>query len=248
MKLNKAIIFSAGFGKRLTPLTRKTPKPLLKLNNKTLLQNCIIFLENCGIQEIIINVHYLAEQIIEFLNKNKFKSKIYISHERDEILGTGGALNYANKKFKTFFKNSFVTINPDTLWTKKHVEEFKIMKKFHQRDEMVKSILLLVSKKNCFEKNLKGDFSLDYKKGTNINNILKKTNLNNYIYTGLQILRTSDQIKHLINNKKNIYPINHYWNKLIESKCIYGYSSNQKFYHVSNFKTYKKLLNLFPNE
>jgi hypothetical protein len=113
---------------------------------------------------------------------------------------------------------------------------------------MIKSILLLVSKKNCFEKNLKGDFSLDYKNATNLNNILKINNLNNYIYTGLQILRTNNKIKHLINNKKNIYPINHYWNKLIESKCIYGYPSNQKFYHVSNFKTYKKLLSLFPNE
>ena len=69
-KITKAMIFAAGFGKRLVPLTEKTPKPLLQLNGKTLLENCVLFLEDCGIKEIVINVHHLADQIIEFIQKN----------------------------------------------------------------------------------------------------------------------------------------------------------------------------------
>ena len=71
-KITKAMIFAAGFGKRLVPLTEKTPKPLLQLNGKTLLENCVLFLEDCGIKEIVINVHHLADQIIEFIQKNKW--------------------------------------------------------------------------------------------------------------------------------------------------------------------------------
>ena len=70
-KITKAMIFAAGFGKRLVPLTEKTPKPLLKLNGKTLLENCILFLEDCGIKEIVINVHHLADQIIQFIENMK---------------------------------------------------------------------------------------------------------------------------------------------------------------------------------
>ena len=131
-KITKAMIFAAGFGKRLVPLTEKIPKPLLQLNGKTLLENSILFLEDCGIKEIVINVHYLADQIIEFIEKNKFKSKIYISHEKEKILGTGGGLNYANQKFKNFFKDSFVTINPDTLWNIQYINAYKIMEEIRQ--------------------------------------------------------------------------------------------------------------------
>ena len=61
----KAMILSAGYGKRLNPLTLTCPKPLLKIGNETLLSNTINFLEHCQVKEIVINVHYLAEQISE---------------------------------------------------------------------------------------------------------------------------------------------------------------------------------------
>ena len=73
-KITKAMIFAAGIGTRLVPLTEKTPKPLLQLNGKTLLGNCVLFLEDCGIKEIVINVHHSADHIIDFVQKNNFKS------------------------------------------------------------------------------------------------------------------------------------------------------------------------------
>ena len=245
MKIKKAMIFAAGFGKRLLPLTLKTPKPLLELNNKTLLENCILFLEDCGIKEIIINVHYLAEQIIEFIDKKKFKSKIYISHEKEKILGTGGGLNYANQKFKNFFKDSFITINPDTLWNIQYINAYKIMEEFHYKEKKAQFILLLVSKNNCFDENLKGDFSLkNSKQNELIRGIghLEKKDINEFTYTGLQIVRSNYPTKIFKKSKPKIYSLNHYWNTTnYQDFCKYGYFGGQKFYHVSNLETFQKL-------
>ena len=65
----RAIILSAGFGKRLLPLTASCPKPLLKIGNETLLSNTIKFLERFGVKQIVINVHYLKNQIIKYIMK-----------------------------------------------------------------------------------------------------------------------------------------------------------------------------------
>ena len=70
--VKKAMILAAGFGSRIQPLTRDCPKPLLKIGNETLLSNTIKFLETFGIEKIVINVHYLKEQIVEYINKGKF--------------------------------------------------------------------------------------------------------------------------------------------------------------------------------
>ena len=67
----KAMILSAGYGKRLNPLTLQHPKPLLKIYNETLSSNTIKFLESYGIKHAVINVHYLGDQIIEYVKKNK---------------------------------------------------------------------------------------------------------------------------------------------------------------------------------
>ena len=69
MKINTALILCAGFGKRLNPITLKTPKPLLELNNITVLETCIKLIESLGIKKIIINTFYLRDQISNFLSK-----------------------------------------------------------------------------------------------------------------------------------------------------------------------------------
>ena len=64
------MILAAGFGKRLNPLTLNIPKPLLKIGSETLLSNTINFLENYGIKEVVVNVHYFSDQIIEYQPQN----------------------------------------------------------------------------------------------------------------------------------------------------------------------------------
>ncbi len=109
------MILAAGLGTRLKPFTDSHPKALAVVNGKTILQRNIEFLAKFGITDIIINVHHFANEIIEFLDRNKnFGSNITISDESDEVLETGGGL----KKAAWFFEADdapFVVMNVDVL-------------------------------------------------------------------------------------------------------------------------------------
>ena len=83
MKIKYGMILAAGLGNRMKPLTLKTPKPLLEINNSTLLERAINLLISHGVQQININVHYLPDQIQKFINNKKFKVKITISNEEN---------------------------------------------------------------------------------------------------------------------------------------------------------------------
>ena len=126
MKITKAMILCAGFGQRLRPLTLSNPKPLLKIGNKTLLSNTLNFLKHFGIKQVVINVHYLGDQIIEYIKKNKFNVAITSISEKDKILDTGGGVLNA---LKYFSNEPFIVINPDTIWSLKHLEELRVMEK-----------------------------------------------------------------------------------------------------------------------
>ena len=92
MKIKHGMILAAGLGKRMQPITFKTPKPLIQIGKKILLERAIELLINHGVEEIVINVHHLADQIKDFINKKKYKVKIKISYEEDKLLDTGGGV------------------------------------------------------------------------------------------------------------------------------------------------------------
>ncbi|MGL5561667.1 MAG: nucleotidyltransferase family protein [Tannerellaceae bacterium] len=92
----KAMIFAAGTGSRLKPLTDTKPKALIEVGGKPLLQHVIEKLKASGFTYIVINVHHLADQIIDFLQANgNFGIDICIADERDYLLDTGGGIKNA---------------------------------------------------------------------------------------------------------------------------------------------------------
>ena len=228
--IKKAMILAAGFGKRIYPLTLKNPKPLLKIGNETLLSNALKFLELFGIKQAVINVHYLREQIVEYLDKSQFNLTINIVNEKDKILDTGGGVLNAIQHFSN---EPFLIINPDTIWNSHYLEELKLMEKAFFENEKNKCSLLVVNKKKSFDQSFKGDFSLE----NNLINRKDKNNLN-YIYTGLQIIKP--EVFSSLYTK--IFSINKIWDKLIESNELYGMESNIDFLHVSTLDIYKSLL------
>jgi len=108
------MIFAAGKGTRLKPLTDNIPKALIKVKGMPLLEHVIKHLKQFGVNEIIINVHYLAEQIKYFLKtKNYFNVQFHISDESDLLLDTGGGLKNAATFFNTH--ENFIVYNVDVL-------------------------------------------------------------------------------------------------------------------------------------
>ena len=136
--IKKAMILAAGFGKRILPLTLNCPKPLLKIGEETLLSNALKFLELAGIKQVIINVHYLGEQIVDYINKSKFNLTINIVKEKDKILDTGGGVLNAIQHFSN---ESFLIINPDTIWNQYYLKSLQLMEKefFEDKKKMLTS-------------------------------------------------------------------------------------------------------------
>ncbi|MDZ4726958.1 MAG: nucleotidyltransferase family protein [Leptospira sp.] len=87
----KALLLAAGFGTRLRPVTDRIPKCLVPINGKPLLEIWLELLEKADLSGIIVNLHYLPEKVINFLDNSKFKNRVTTVYEK-ELLGTAGTL------------------------------------------------------------------------------------------------------------------------------------------------------------
>ena len=227
MKINTALILCAGYGKRLNPLTLVGPKPLLKINEMTLLENCINLIKSLGIKKIILNTFYLKEKIESFVEIKKFDLDIKIINDGKKILNTGGGiLNMMNSSNDS----NFLILNPDTIWNRGYVEQIKGMENFYFTNQ-IKNILLLVNKNLSFDKKLKGDFNL-------LKNIIQKDLQNDLIYTGCQIMNKDLFDSHSVSD----FSISEVWNQLVSKNELYGFESIESFYHLTNLEVYKELL------
>ena len=227
MKINTALILCAGHGKRLNPLTLTLPKPLLKVDEITLLENCINLIQSLRIEKVIINTFYLKEKITDFISVKKFNLDITIINDGKTILNTGGGiLNMMNSSNES----DFLTLNPDTLWNKDYVETIQSMEKFYFSNQ-IKNILLLVNKNLSFDKKLKGDFNL-------LENKIKKDDQNDLIYTGCQMINKDLFKSYAVKN----FSISDIWKELVSKNKLYGYESLVKFYHLTDLEIYKELL------
>jgi len=227
MLIKKAIILAAGFGKRLLPLTKERPKPLLEIGGKKLIEYSIDLLRENNITEIIINSHHLHEKISEFITKKY--SNISLSYEKN-ILDTGGGILNAMSFFE---QENFFVLNSDTVWTRSYSDDLHKLKEVFKNGNS-KAALLLAHKKDSFDKNLSGDFSLDQ------NNLLNKST-NDYIYTGCQLLNPN-----IFNLKKegDIFSMNEIWNDLIAQESLNGCLSSCSFLHATNLEIYNQLIKI----
>ena len=228
MKINTALILCAGFGKRLNPITIKTPKPLLIIKGLTLLDHCINLIVKLDVKKILINSFYLKEQINEFVKNQNYNIDIEVIEDGESILDTGGGiLNLIDKSEE----ENFLIFNPDTIWNNNYTNEINQMINLYFNQKL-KNMLLLVKKDLSFDKNLLGDFGLE-------NNLINKID-KKYIYTGCQILN-----KAIFKNKKiTNFSITKIWVDLIKEKHMNGFESTLKFYHVTNVDIFKKLRDL----
>lgn len=179
-----AMIFAAGLGTRLRPLTNSRPKAMVELGGKPLLEHTIRKLESLGVERIVINVHHFAEQIISFIKDNGFNAEIVISDERDMLLDTGGGLKKA--------ESLFLPGKPILIHNVDIITNFDINKLIRKHNESGALATLLVRTEygdrafTSYEDNLTGWRNLDTLEEKIVNEKFHKSSLVGF--TGIQVI------------------------------------------------------------
>ena len=231
----KAMIFAAGKGTRLQPLTNNTPKALVELNGIPMLERVIVKLKQIGVSEIIINVHYLADQIINFLkSKNNFDIHIEISDEKGELLDTGGGLKKASHFFKT--NEPFILHNVDI---ESNIDLNKMLD-LHKSNKSIASLAVrerISSRYLLFNKRMELSGWQNIK--TNQEIITKQnTSLSNYAFSGIHII--DPKIFDFIDQDGKFSIINTYLD-LSKTNKIMGYNHTSDYwFDIGNIDNLKK--------
>ena len=108
-----AMVFAAGLGKRMRPITDTLPKPLVEVGGRALIDHCLDRLAENGVERAIVNVHWLADQIEAHLAKRRAPPKILISDERTRLLDQGGGIKLA---LPMIGADPFLVCNTDAFW------------------------------------------------------------------------------------------------------------------------------------
>lgn len=216
----KALIFAAGLGTRLKPLTDSVPKALVSIAGKPLLEHVIIKLMAAGCTKIMINVHHFPDQIIDFLHsKNNFGIEISISDERECLLDTGGAV----RKAASFFDDgqAFLVHNVDILSNVDILDLYQ----YHLQNNALGT--LVVSQRHTFryllfdkEQMLKGWVN-EKTYATKPEGFVLNNSYNKYAFSGIQVL--SPKVFDLMENFGDVFSIMDFYLSMVDSQTIKAY-------------------------
>lgn len=216
----KAMIFAAGLGTRLKPLTDSLPKALIPISGKPLLEHVILKLKSAGFDEIIVNIHHFPDQIIDFLKvNNSFGIRIEVSDERDLLLDTGGGI----RKAAWFFDDGkpFLVHNADILSNL----DLQALYLEHQRTNSLAT--LVVSERDTFryllfDDDLRLNGWLNEKTGEMKPSHLSRIELYNKLaFAGIQVL--SPQVFELMNNPEPKFSIMDFYLSNMKTQYISGF-------------------------
>ena len=201
--IDTSIIFAAGFGTRMHPITKDIPKPLVRIGDKTLLDHTLELAKNGNVKYFYLNTHHLADQIERHVAK---KNDIKLNFETPKILDTGGGLKAISYQLNT---PVIFTSNVDAIWQGSN--PFNMLRE-NWCDKKMDCLLLLIPLKNSIGHSKLGDFEKTQ------NGLIKRSKKSGLIYSGVQIIKHSITQK----NKKTIFSLNETWDELIEKERLYG--------------------------
>ena len=207
------MIFAAGRGTRMGALTEETPKPLVSVAGKPLIDHAFALIDDSPVKTCIINTHYLAEQIVDHLGDRD----VVVSHEH-ELLETGGGLKQALTLLNT---PEVITLNSDAVWSGSN--PIRTLLNAWNPDKM-DALLMLVRPANAIGHKGDGDFlmsedhSIDRGPGM--------------IYPGCQIIKTNC----VSSIEDDVFSLNIVWDRLLESERIFGVEYDGKWCDVGHPK------------
>ncbi len=197
------MLFAAGFGTRMGALTAHRPKPLIDVAGKPLIDHALAVADAAGIAKIVVNLHYLGDQIADHL-KNR---DVLFSWERNQILETGGGLKAA---LPLLGDGPVLTLNTDAVWTGQN----PLTQLLTAWDPAkMDALLLLLPAENALGHSGKGDFHLDPN-----GRISRANGVNAPIYLGAQILKTQG----LSAISDPVFSLNLLWDIAIANNRAYG--------------------------
>lgn len=212
LKENTVVIMAGGFGKRMLPETKSVPKPLIKVNNKPILEHIIINIRSFGFKNIVITTHYLSDKIKKYFKDGKKLGVNIIYTKEKKPLGTCGALSLI--KFKK--KEPIIITNGDVI-SEINFSEILKYHKFHNADATI-------AVRNINQQN---QFGVIESSGIEVDNIIEKPIMKIPVNAGIYVLnkdlikripknKRMDMTNFLLNLKKNkkkviIFPIHETW-------------------------------------
>ncbi|WP_390583180.1 nucleotidyltransferase family protein [Erythrobacter sp. MTPC3] len=203
------MVMAAGYGKRMRPLTASQPKPLVRVAGKALIDHALDRLAENGIENAVVNVHYLADAL-EAHVLERDKPRVTVSDERDELLETGGGL----VKAQGSLPDPFFCLNADNIWLDGPRDAFADLSSRWNADEM-DALLLLVGHAKAANFNGQGDFYMD---GSGKLSRRLPGRIAPFIYTGIQLIS-----KRLLRDApEGKFSTNILWNRAIEEGRLYG--------------------------
>jgi len=221
IKLKRGMVLAAGLGKRMRPITLNTPKPLIEVAGRNLLDRALDRMEEVAMEEAVVNIHYLGDRIERHLTKNRDNPKITISDETDELLETGGGV----KKALPHFKNEpFLVMNSDAMTL--NGPEMALDRLAEQWDPKKMDALLLVSfTVDAYGYEGRGDFSIDP-----AGKVTRRSEgqVAPYLFTGTQILKP-DVFE---DTPDGPFSLNLIYDRLIEQERLYAVVHDGEWFHV----------------
>lgn len=193
-----ALLYAAGLGTRMGSLTKETPKPLIKVAGRTLLDHALDIVDHPGISDIAINTHYLAEKI----QSHAYKTAVKFSYE-PKLLETGGGLKRAAALFSS---ETVLTMNTDAVWAGPN----PLPRVLEAWNEKMDALLLLVPKGSAHGHKGTGDFDIDQNG--------KLSRGSSYIYTGVQLIKS----KPFVDKPEDAFSTNDIWDQMLKAKTAYG--------------------------
>ncbi|MBK5934050.1 MurNAc alpha-1-phosphate uridylyltransferase [Rhodovulum imhoffii] len=194
------MLFAAGFGTRMAPLTADRPKPLIPVGGKPLLDHALGIAQSAGVGRIVVNTHYLGEQIATHLAE----SAVTLSPETPDILDTGGGLRHA---LPLLGAGPVFTLNTDAVWT----GENPLTRLARAWDPArMDALLLLIPREAALGHAGMGDFM------PNPDGRLKRGP--GAVYSGAQILKTGG----LTEIPEQVFSLNRLWNRMLERGRLFG--------------------------
>lgn len=215
----RAMVLAAGRGLRMRPITERTPKPMIPVAGRALVDHALDRLEDAGVETAVVNTFHLADQIERHLAKRKTPAIVF--SRETELLETGGGVKRALAEFG---KAPFFVVNADAFWLNGPTDALERMAAIWDDDTM-DGLLLLHSTVDAYGYSGRGDFNC-----TAAGKLARRPEMEvaPWLFTGIQILKPEV----FADSPAGAFSLNRIYDRLLEAERLFGVVHDGEWFHI----------------